>query len=64
VSGTHLIQVLMLLFSWARLVIASAALLIRLLTALVFVAFLCLLRRLTSRGRAPASTISCWCSGC
>lgn len=61
---TNLTRVLMLLFSWARLVIASAARLITPNTALEFWPSLCLFNRSTRWGRAPASTIICWCSGC
>ena len=64
----NLTRVLMLLFSWARLVIASAALLITLFTAREsepsLWTSLCLFNKLTRCDKAPASTMSCWCSGC
>lgn len=60
----NLTLVLMQPFSWERLVIASAALLITPLTARVLQPFLCLFNKSTRWGRAPASTMSCWCSGC
>ena len=60
----NLTRVLMLLFSWARLVIASAALLITAVAARELVPSLCLFNRSTRCDKAPASTMSCWYSGC
>ena len=53
----------MKLFSWARFVMASAALRITLFTAREEPS-LCLFNSSTRCDRAPMSTISCWCSGC
>lgn len=61
---SYLTRFLMLLFSCTRLVIASAALLMTPVTARAFTPSLYLFNRSIRCGMAPASAMSCWCSGC